>query len=167
MSSQKTYLNQCTREPPLHVLTFYIWLQKSYVVATQRNPLYETTTMSTQNTCLSKCTRKHPLTVLTLPICRQKSHAVGTQKNHHGETIPMSSQDTCLNRHTRHNLLLTYGIVQTSAFKPFSKSPLLSITQKSHAVGTKRTLLEETAPRGPKRHMLKNISKLYAGKFCD
>ena len=73
-----------------------------------------------------------------------------TQNNHLSETIPMSSQNTCLNRHTRHNLHLTYAIVQTSAFKPFPKSPLLSITQISHAMGTQRTHLEETAPLGPK-----------------
>ena len=38
-SSPSTCLNQCTGEPPLPVLPFYIWRQKSYVVGTRGNPL--------------------------------------------------------------------------------------------------------------------------------
>ena len=48
MSSQNTCLNQCTREPPLPVLTFHIWWQKSYVVGTHRSHLHETTLMSSR-----------------------------------------------------------------------------------------------------------------------
>ena len=38
-SPQSICLNQCTGEPPLPVLPFHIWRQKSYVVGTRGNPL--------------------------------------------------------------------------------------------------------------------------------